>query len=34
MLMDYVQVTGFYELSKEERAHWLGAYRAYVEGHT
>ena len=31
MLMDYVQVSGFFQLTKEEQAHWLGAYRAYME---
>ncbi len=31
MLMDYVQVAGFFELTKEEQSRWLGAYRAYME---
>lgn len=30
MLMDYVQVAGFYQLTKEEQSHWLGAYRAFM----
>jgi hypothetical protein len=31
MLMDYVRVAGFFELTKEEQSRWLGAYRAYME---
>jgi hypothetical protein len=31
ILMDYVQETGWPELSKSEQEHWLGAYRAYME---
>lgn len=30
MLMDYVQVAGFFQLSKEEQSRWLGAYRAFM----
>jgi hypothetical protein len=31
MLMDYVQVEGFFRLTQDEQDHWLGAYRAYIE---
>ena len=31
MLMDYVQVQGFFRLTQDEKNHWLGAYRAYLE---
>ena len=31
MLMDYVQVQGFFRLTQDEKSHWLGAYRAYLE---
>jgi hypothetical protein len=31
MLMDYVQVEGFFKLTQDEQDHWLGAYRAYLE---
>ena len=31
MLLDYVQESGWPELSKAEQEHWLGAYRAYME---
>ena len=31
MLMDYVQAEGFHKLTQDEQAHWLGAYRAYLE---
>ena len=31
MLMDYVQVEGWYELSKTEQEQWLGAYRAFKD---
>jgi hypothetical protein len=31
ILMEYVQVEGWYKLSKDEEEHWLGAYRAYLE---
>ena len=31
MLMDYVQVAGWYELSRAEQEHWLGAYRGYMQ---
>lgn len=31
ILMDYVQETGWPELSRAEQEQWLGAYRAYME---
>jgi hypothetical protein len=31
MLMDYVNETGWPELTKAEQEHWLGAYKAYME---
>ena len=31
ILMDYVQHKGFLELTREEKEHWLGSYRAYME---
>jgi hypothetical protein len=31
ILMDYVQDTGWPELTKAEQEHWLGSYRAYME---
>jgi len=31
MLMDYVQVAGWQELSRQEQEHWLGAYRGFME---
>ncbi len=31
ILMDYVQVEGFFKLTKAEQNHWLGAYRAFLE---
>jgi hypothetical protein len=31
MLMEYVQVEGWYKLSKDEQEHWMGAYRAYLD---
>lgn len=31
LLMDYVNEGGWPQLSQEDRRHWLGAYRAYME---
>lgn len=31
MLMDYVQHTGWLELSRAEQERWLSAYRAYMQ---
>ncbi len=31
MLLDYVQEDGWPELSREEQARWLGAYKAYMQ---
>ena len=31
ILMDYVNETGWPNLTKAEQEHWLGAYRAYME---
>lgn len=31
LLMDYVQETGWPELTVDEQKHWLGAYKAYME---
>jgi hypothetical protein len=31
ILMDYVNESGWPQLTREEQAHWLGAYNAYVE---
>jgi hypothetical protein len=31
ILMDYVNESGWPELTKEEKEHWLGAYRAFME---
>ena len=31
MLLDYVQESGWHELSKAEQQHWLGVYRAYMQ---
>jgi hypothetical protein len=31
MLLDYVNESGWPELSRNEQEHWLGAYRAYME---
>lgn len=31
MLMDYVQESGWHELSGEEQRRWLGAYREYMQ---
>ncbi len=34
ILMDYVGEAGWPQLSGEEQAHWLGAYKAYMEAMT
>lgn len=34
ILMDYVNESGWPELTKSEQEHWLGAYRAYMEAMT
>ena len=34
LLMDYVNEAGWPELTKAEQAHWLGAYKAYMEAMT
>jgi hypothetical protein len=34
ILMDYVGEAGWPELSRDEQAHWLGAYKAYMEAMT
>ncbi|MGA2427923.1 MAG: YciI family protein [Candidatus Acidiferrum sp.] len=31
ILMDYVGEAGWPKLTKDEKEHWLGAYRAYME---
>jgi hypothetical protein len=31
ILMDYVKEAGWTELTTEDKEHWLGAYRAYME---
>lgn len=31
MLMDYVQVSGWMELKRDEQMRWLGAYRGFME---
>lgn len=31
VLLDYVNESGWPALTREEQAHWLGAYRAYME---
>jgi hypothetical protein len=31
ILLDYVNESGWPELTREEQAHWLGVYRAYME---
>ncbi len=33
ILMDYVHEAGWPQLTRNEKEHWLGAYRAYMEGH-
>jgi len=34
LLMDYVNESGWPELTQDEKEHWLGAYRAYMEAMT
>ena len=34
LLMDYVNEAGWPELPRAEQAHWLGAYKAYMEAMT
>jgi hypothetical protein len=34
ILMDYVNEAGWPQLTKDEKEHWLGAYRAYMEAMT
>jgi hypothetical protein len=34
ILMDYVNESGWPQLTKSEQEHWLGAYRAYMEAMT
>ncbi len=34
ILMDYVNEAGWPELTTDEKEHWLGAYRAYMEAMT
>jgi hypothetical protein len=34
ILMDYVNESGWPQLTKAEQEHWLGAYRAYMEAMT
>jgi hypothetical protein len=34
ILMDYVVESGWQQLTKDEKEHWLGAYRAYMEAMT
>jgi hypothetical protein len=34
LLMDYVNEAGWPKLAKAEQAHWLGAYKAYMEAMT
>jgi hypothetical protein len=31
ILMDYVNEGGWPQLSRDEKEHWLGAYRAYMD---
>jgi hypothetical protein len=31
ILMDYIGEAGWPQLTKDEKEHWLGAYRAYME---
>jgi len=31
ILMDYVRESGWHQLTKDEKLHWLGAYKAYME---
>jgi hypothetical protein len=34
ILMDYVYEAGWPQLTRDEKEHWLGAYRAYMEAMT
>jgi hypothetical protein len=34
ILMDYVNESGWPQLTRDEQLHWLGAYRAYMEAMT
>ena len=34
ILLDYVGESGWQPLTKDEKEHWLGAYRAYMEAMT
>jgi hypothetical protein len=34
ILMDYVNESGWPQLTREEQEHWLGAYRAYMQAMT
>jgi len=34
ILMDYVNESGWPQLTRSEQQHWLGAYRAYMEAMT
>src|SRR6266567_6787196 len=34
ILMDYVNEAGWPQLTKDDKEHWLGAYRAYMEAMT
>jgi hypothetical protein len=34
VLMDYVGEAGWPQLTRDEKEHWLGAYRAYMEAMT
>src|SRR5678816_3479816 len=34
ILMDYVNEAGWPQLTRDEKEHWLGAYRAYMEAMT
>src|ERR1700682_3937811 len=34
ILMDYVGEAGWPQFTRDEQAHWLGAYRAYMEAMT
>jgi hypothetical protein len=34
MLLDYVQESGWHELTREQQVYWLGVYKAYMEAMT
>jgi hypothetical protein len=34
MLLDYVNESGWPQLTRDEQIHWLGAYKAYMEAMT